>query len=192
MKAVIEGEETEYITLVCRDCKVEVNYKKGVWDATNIKFIITGPLTYEGEYNSEGELVIYGSGEMRDYSSLEEYFTEEDSAPLPSWWLYGGQYDSIVIADSITKVGANSFNEISTFVNSVKIGKDVSYIGEKAFGGITELKTLYLPRGIKTIAPDAFAGATNITIKFEGSYEEFLQIDLGNLDYSNVELNTKY
>ena len=188
----VDGEDVVYYAEICVDCGIEIGYKKSMWDGTSISYYISGPFNYDGEYNENGELVIYGKGDMQEYGSIVSAFEGGTDLKLPPWWLLSAGYDSIVVDTGITHVGANAFAYACEYVSTVKISKNCKSIGTNAFLGGTEIKTLYLPVSLEYISEGAFADSSDIVIKFEGTAEEFAKIDLGGLSYSSVEFNVSY
>ena len=193
-----DGEQITYFAEVCTVCGIEIGYKKNIWDGTTISYYVSGPFYYDGEYNRDGELVVYGSGDMSNYCSLDmlfaEYIDDEISAngDLPPWWLYSSEYDSIVVAEGITAISPNAFSYCCQYVNTVTVGKTVKSIGKNAFALGTDIKTLYLPTSLESISANAFPDSTDVHIKYEGSAEEFAKLELGNLSYASVEFNVEY
>ena len=69
---------------------------------------------------------------------------------------------SVTIPDSVTTVGAWSFQNCTNLSN-VKMGSGVVSIEDEAFQGCSSLTNVSLPRSIQIIASDAFGGCTNLT-----------------------------
>lgn len=81
-----------------------------------------GPSAYWSFDSSTGTLTISGSGAMNDY----EY------GDYP-WMDYRNSIQTIVIGDQITQIGRNAFPW--TACSTIKFGKNVRSIGERAFNG---------------------------------------------------------
>ena len=68
---------------------------------------------------------------------------------------------TVVLPDSITKIGSNTFCKASNLTN-VEIGKKVELIGGSAFEGCTSLKKIVLPDSLTHIGGCAFMNCTNL------------------------------
>lgn len=99
-----------------------------------------------------GTLTISGSGAMSDY-----VFEWGESDPRP-WSAYLSEIKTVVIGDSITKIGKEAFSSVPC--TAVKIGKNVQVIGENAFTDCTSLTgDLVIPDSVTTIDRWAFFGS---------------------------------
>lgn len=99
-----------------------------------------------------GTLTISGSGAMSDY-----VFEWGESDPRP-WSAYLSEIKTVVIGDSITKIGKGAFSSVPC--TAVKIGKNVQVIGENAFTDCTSLTgDLVIPDSVTTIDRWAFFGS---------------------------------
>ncbi|MBQ7817982.1 MAG: leucine-rich repeat domain-containing protein, partial [Oscillospiraceae bacterium] len=88
--------------------------------------------------NSNGTLIISGTGAMIDY--------EKDIGNQP-WMGYRKSITALVIEDGIYRVGDRAFQGCSC-LKSVVFGKDVSSIGEWAFQNCNELTSVEFPSEI--------------------------------------------
>ena len=80
-----------------------------------------------------------------------------DPDPRP-WSAYLSEIKTVVIGDSITKIGKESFSSLSC--TTVRIGKNVQVIGENAFMNCTSLTgDLVIPDSVTTIDRWAFFGS---------------------------------
>ena len=188
----VDGEKVSYYAEICKFCGTEIGRKKSTWDGTSISYYISGPVFYEGDYNRDGELVVYGSGPMPKYAAVDDLMKRSTTAQLPAWWLYVSEYDSIRIGDNITSVSTNAFAYECIHVDTIILGKSVTTVEKNAFKGATGVKTVYIPRSLKSLSIDAFGIRYVDEIKYEGSPEEFFEMDLGNLRAGSVEFNVKY
>lgn len=105
---------------------------------------------------STGVLTISGSGEMYDYTKGE--------AP---WYAYRSKVTSVVIKDTITKIGAYTFYKCNNLAK-LNMGLGVDTIGNYAFGGCTALSgSITFPGSMMVINQHIFddTGVTKITIK---------------------------
>lgn len=111
-----------------------------------------GPSAYWSFDSSTGTLTISGSGAIDDC-----VFWWGESDPRP-WSAYLSEIKSVVIGDSITKIGKGVFN--SSSCTSIEIGKNVQVIGEEAFMNCTSLTgDLVIPDSVTTIDRWAFFGS---------------------------------
>lgn len=111
-----------------------------------------GPSAYWSFDSSTGTLTISGSGAIDDC-----VFWWGESDPRP-WSAYLSEIKTVVIGDSITKIGKGVFN--SSSCTSIEIGKNVQVIGEEAFMNCTSLTgDLVIPDSVTTIDRWAFFGS---------------------------------
>lgn len=110
-----------------------------------------GPSAYWSFDSSTVTLTISGSGAMNDY----EY------GDYP-WMDYRNSIQTIVIGDQITQIGWNAFPW--TACSTIKFGKNVRSIGERAFNGCRNLNgDLTLPDSVQTIGAGAFQGCEKLS-----------------------------
>ena len=110
-----------------------------------------GPSAYWSFDSSTGTLTISGSGAMNDY----EY------GDYP-WMDYRNSIQTIVIGDQITQIGRNAFPW--TACSTIKFGKNVRSIGERAFNGCRNLNgDLTLPDSVQTIGAGALQGCEKLS-----------------------------
>lgn len=110
-----------------------------------------GPSAYWSFDSSTGTLTISGSGAMNDY----EY------GDYP-WMDYRDSIQTIVIGDQITQIGRYAFT--GTACSTIKFGKNVRSIGERAFNGCRNLNgDLTLPDSVQTIGAGAFQGCEKLS-----------------------------
>jgi len=101
-------------------------------------------------------LMISGMGDMADFES-------KDKVP---WKSYTWKIGKVIIGDSITSVGANSFYTLS-HCTSIVLGQSLVKIQEKAFYNCRYFQQLIIPDKVKTIGFQAFyecQGITSISI----------------------------
>ncbi len=89
---------------------------------------------------NDGTLAISGTGAMYDYGYNEE--TATDNYP---------DYSKVIVAD------CSFVTESGPYVEKLIVEDGVTYIGNSAFAGLTELKDVFLPGTLTTIGCTAFA-----------------------------------
>lgn len=130
--------------------------KRGVILATNEKKVVdSGMCGAQGSnltwtYYDNGELVIEGSGEMTNYSSGGQPWSE-----------YRRQIVSISIPDGITSIGNYAFSQCN--ISSILIPNGTTKIGDSAFFGITNIVEVEIPDSVTTIGQGAFSYCTSLT-----------------------------
>lgn len=108
-----------------------------------------------------GKLLIYGSGDMNDYTG--RYTSNE--AP---WNDYAGQINGIWLENGCTGIGANAFSGLDSLsADYVCLPDSITKIGERAFygrnrNGLLRWGNLRLPANLKTIGDYAFANNPHI------------------------------
>lgn len=111
-----------------------------------------GPSAYWSFDSSTGTLTISGSGAMEDYEYGNDY----------PWMDYRDSIQTIVIGDQITQIGRYAFT--GTACSTIKFGKNVRSIGERAFNGCRNLNgDLTLPDSVQTIGAGAFQGCEKLS-----------------------------
>lgn len=80
------------------------------------------------------ELKISGTGEMSEWSSVED---------VP-WHSYKSDIESVIIENGITSISSNAFAGFSN-VTEITVPTSVVIIGESAFSGCTSLESITLP-----------------------------------------------
>ena len=101
--------------------------------------------------DTDGVLLIQGSGAMADYSSASEQ----------PWYEFAGDITSVVIGDGITSVGAYAFLGC-TGLTSVTIPESVTSIGKYAFYGCTGLTGIVIPSSVTSMGSIVFGGCANL------------------------------
>lgn len=123
-----------------------------------------------------GVLMVYGTGEMPDYSETAAYY--------PPWEKWDSAIRDLVIAEGITSVGAEAFRGCSnlmsvTFPSTVKVIQagafwdcislrearlpySVTTIGDFAFSGCERIRSMNIPDSVTSIGDRAFAGCVGL------------------------------
>lgn len=156
----------------------EVVWKIG---AENVEDVIA-------KLDSEGNLVISGAGNMKDWNADE---------PAP-WENYKEQIKSVEIQDGVTNVGDYAFSDCGN-LTIVKMPEGVETIGEGAFENCTSLNDVTIPESTTTIGSKAFhnTGLTQITVPekvtqigenaFHTSVITDIHVDVNNENYSDID-----
>ena len=109
----------------------------------------------EWSFNN-GLLTISGTGSMYDF----------EEAP---WQEHSEEIREIAVSEGVTSVSGYAF--AYTAAETVSLPESLVYIGEEAFSGCSELKSIYIPAGVMMIEGDAFAsyGLKEINVSPENS-----------------------
>lgn len=111
-----------------------------------------GPSAYWSFDSSTGTLTISGSGAMNDYEYGNDY----------PWMDYRDSIQTIVIGDQITQIGRYAFT--GTACSTIKFGKNVRSIGERAFLECRNLNgDLTIPDSVQIVGNHAFSECTGLT-----------------------------
>jgi len=106
---------------------------------------------------SNGVLTYTGKGAMADFGPS-----------MPGWINSASSVHSVVVGDSITRIGNNAFYLCSN-VTSITIGSSVTSIGNSAFADKPLLTSITIPSSVTDIGSSVFLGCTGLTfITFEG------------------------
>ena len=106
---------------------------------------------------STGELNIYGSGLMTDYSI--------EGVP---WRSYRSLIKTAIIGDGITTIGTHEFRECNV-LTSISIPSSVTKIFYQAFCLCTKLASVTIPYGVTSIEQDVFYSCSSLTSIIEMS-----------------------
>jgi hypothetical protein len=88
-------------------------------------------------------------------------YINENIAKNPAFQLCK-QLKKIVLPDTVTDIGTNAFNGLSS-LTSIVLSNSLKILGEYTFHGCTSLKTVVIPDGVTTIGHDAFDDCTSLT-----------------------------
>ena len=97
-------------------------------------------------------MVIEGSGAMDSWASYTE---------VP-WCSNRSRFDSVIVGDSITKLGAYAF-ENCTNLKNIKLPDSITAIPENLFKGCEDLLSVAIPDTVKSIGAYAFSGCSSLT-----------------------------
>ena len=132
-----------------------------------------GPNCYWALYD-DGSLVIYGEGEMTDYSEPKKVPWYEMRETIKSITIFNGvttigdrAFDGcknatdISIADSITRIGTYAFCDCAS-LNEVILPDKLETINDRAFYFCTNLTDISIPHKVTYIGSYAFSDCTNL------------------------------
>ena len=129
---------------------VASGYCGGEGDGTNLSWKLT----------TDRKLRIYGTGEMKNYSS---YSNENNEAPWKQYWARV-QMQSVIIEDGVTTIGSAAFYGLGT-LERASIPDSVYSIGEKAFEHCN-LGEFVVPDSVVFIGDDALNTANLTEVVF--------------------------
>ena len=114
---------------------------------------------------ASGTLTISGTGRMYDYT--------EDGENHRPWEELSLIIKKGVIEDGITYVGSYAFANMTMELKEVKLGKDITEIGEKAFYCTRAVSNYTLPEGLTKIGKHAFSNTDSLdSIKLPSTLTE--------------------
>ena len=121
---------------------------------------------------STGALMIYGNGEMADYTYGQAYgaYIRESTFVIP-WQNYRDMITKVEVGPGITRIGNYNFAFLDN-LKEVKIANTVEEIGEAAFAYCGSLKKISLPDSVKKLGFQAFFYCSNLK-----------KVDLNKVEY---------
>lgn len=108
----------------------------------------------------DGELVISGSGTMKEYGY--------DSTSRPLWYSYSSYIKTVKIENSIKNIGSYAFSDCANLTNII-ISDSVTNIGGAAFKNCENLKIIIIPDNVTRIGDSAFYGCHSLASVTIGS-----------------------
>ena len=119
-------------------------------------------IIYSGECGADGDnltwaldsdynLVISGSGDMKDYSSSDN-----------RWRGNAAQIKSVSISEGVTSIGNYAFRNCSS-LSEISIPEGLKTIGGYAFSSCSNLSSISLPDSLTTIKSSAFHGCSSFS-----------------------------
>lgn len=112
------------------------------------------------DFDNNGTLRIYGSGEMRNYKLVSGDSSGHFHSDTP-WDSFKTEIKNIIIDPGVTSIGDYAFYEYS-FISSVTISNTISIIGDYVFYSCTGLNQVAIPNNVTTIGNYAFTYCTNL------------------------------
>ena len=147
------GEEQSQTIVVADQKQMNVSF---VIDSGKTQEIAQGQCGDDAYWKlrENGELYIYGTGDMWDFEYNITSYSQSCKAP----WYPQNIYDikTVKIEEGITSIGTAAFLDIS-HLESVIIPKTVTSIGDFAFYCCRELRSVNIPDSVKQIEIFAFA-----------------------------------
>ena len=153
----------------CSGCQSYFRNSTGTRYVTT-DMIESGPLPLEGECGTgvtwkltpEGELTIFGSGKMDDYT---------DSTVVP-WYEYREKVKHITVEQGVTSLGSNAFKGCVN-LTKITLADSIETIGDNAFSGCSNITQLRIPKGVISVGDKAFSSITNLILCFECGAPQF-------------------
>ena len=105
--------------------------------------------------DTDGLLIISGTGPMKDYYHSTEWGAYTDSDPVP-WANYRAQIKSVVIENGVTTVGDQAFLRCGE-MTSISLPNTITGIGDYAFRRCSKLQDFTMPESITSIGREAFS-----------------------------------
>lgn len=121
--------------------------------------------------DSEGALVISGSGGMTNYTS---------GSPAP-WKAHKDTIKQVILEEGITGIGNQAFYKC-TQISGVSFPGTLEKIGSNAFMGCTLLTEVTLPGSLRSIGKRAFDATGLSAVTYLGTEEMFGAISIGDLN----------
>ncbi|MDE7162188.1 MAG: leucine-rich repeat domain-containing protein, partial [Anaeroplasmataceae bacterium] len=123
----------------------------------------SGTITSFNDYNNDGKITVQSSYlRASDGNTLVITVGDQDN-PVS----FQNTVKEITFPSTLTTVSSNAFKN-RTNIEMIDLSKtNVTYIGDSAFEGCTNLKEIRLPNTLKTIGARAFKGCTNLVSKFD-------------------------
>ncbi len=106
---------------------------------------------------ASGELVIEGTGEMKDYGYECDY-----GKCYSPWYSLVSSIKSVVIGNGVTSIGDWAFYECNS-LTSITLPDSVTSIGEDAFYECNSLTRITIPTSVTTIDSGAFGSCNSLT-----------------------------
>lgn len=133
-----------------------------------------------GEYTDyliteDGELQIFGEGDMYDYENVED----------TPWYSYADTITSVQIEDGVTSIGDNSFKGLKKLTD-VTIADSVTTIGENAFVDCESLNNVSLSESIASVEKSSFDDKDSLEISCSIGSKAHIYI---YKNYKNVVIN---
>ncbi len=91
------------------------------------------------------------------------------------------------------EIRSTDFQQDKIFFTSVKIEKGITSIGEKTFYGNSRIVSATIPETVTYIGDDAFKGCTNLkSVNYVGTEADWNKMTIGHDDLSGVNVNCNY
>ena len=120
------------------------------------------------KFFSDGEMVIFGEGDMWD----EEYSEwEGDYESYQNWWKYNKDTNKITIKSGVTGIGSFAFDHFNA--KEVSLPSSLKTIGKCAFRYCQNLRQITIPSGVTDIMGASFSNCSNLNaVVFKGNFPQ--------------------
>jgi uncharacterized protein YjdB len=124
--------------------------------------------------DSDGVLIISGSGTMENYSevssapwfsyrlNIQKILIQKNVTSIGNYAFYDCRLTSITISNSVTSIGYAAFEDCNN-LTSVTIPNSVTSIGSGTFYDCKSLTSITIPNSVTSIGDFAFEGCINLT-----------------------------
>lgn len=110
----------------------------------------------------------YGPETIKNYDdTFEEVINVICDRELNNLSFFSRTFKSLTIGNNVKEIPAGKFKNLN--LNTVKLGSNVTSIGDNAFSSCIALTEVVLPPSVETIGTSAFAGATSLSSVIMGS-----------------------
>lgn len=102
--------------------------------------------------------------EFTQYKIIEGTEIIADKAFGDYHWITSNRLTSVTIPPSVTSIGKNAFSSCSSTLQSVSFNEGLEYIGDWAFSYCSKLHSILLPKSLKQIDGNPFAGCEELEV----------------------------
>ena len=145
--------QNDILAKLCKNCRSEMD-RIEIHKLNETNYGFCGDTVVWSLDTVTGELVISGTGAMKNYSYMNDIY--------PPWASYYSSIKTIMISDDVTTVGEDAFSGCNNLA-SVTIGNSVTTIGEYAFEYCRSLASITFGNSVTKIDYCAFRGCSGLT-----------------------------
>ena len=117
-------------------------------------------------YSQDGKRLLRGPRciDFTQYVILDSTKIIADKAFGDYDWIVSSRLISVTIPSSVTHIGKQAFGSCSSTLQSVSLNEGLEYIGDWAFCYCSKLHSILLPKSLKQIDGNPFAGCKDIEV----------------------------